>query len=208
MKEMGLKSYRFSVNWCRIVPEPGKKNPRGIAFYKNLVKEIRAAGMEPLVTLYHWDLPLWAHKKGGWKNPKIVDWYLAYVRIMVDALSEDVQYWMTFNEPQVFIMMGYVMVTENGMAANDAVGSDGCVHDGERIDFLKAFLPGVGRAIDEGIPVLGYQHWSVMDNMEWCEGYGPRFGLIHVDYQTQKRTIKDSGRFYADVIRTNGENLK
>ena len=138
MKEMGLKSYRFSVNWCRIVPEPGKKNPRGIAFYKNLVKEIRAAGM----------------------------------------------------------------------AANDAVGSDGCVHDGERIDFLKAFLPGVGRAIDEGIPVLGYQHWSVMDNMEWCEGYGPRFGLIHVDYQTQKRTIKDSGRFYADVIRTNGENLK
>ena len=72
--------------------------------------------MEPLVTLYHWDLPLWAHKKGGWKNP------------MIDK--------------------------------------------------------------------------------EGCEGYGPRFGLIHVDYQTQKRTIKDSGRFYADVIRTNGENLK
>ena len=174
------------------------------------MKEIRAAGMEPLVTLYHWDLPLWAHKKGGWKNPKIdkegydaeafpktsmgwvVDGRCLYWTIR--------QYWERYHLP--------VMVTENGMAANDAVGSDGCVHDGERIHFLKACLPGVVRAIDEGIPVLGYQHWSVMDNMEWCEGYGPRFGLIHVDYQTQRRTIKDSGRFYADVIRTNGENLK
>jgi beta-glucosidase len=152
MKKMGLKSYRFSVNWCRIVPE---------AFPKTSM---------------------------GW----VVDGRCLYWTIR--------QYWERYHLP--------VMVTENGMAANDAVGSDGCVHDGERIDFLKAFLPGVGRAIDEGIPVLGYQHWSVMDNMEWCEGYGPRFGLIHVDYQTQKRTIKDSGRFYADVIRTNGENLK
>ncbi len=63
------------------------------------------------------------------------------------------------------------------------------------------------RAADEGIPVLGYQHWSVMDNFEWCEGYFPRFGLIHVDYETQKRTIKDSGRHYAEIIRANGENL-
>ena len=99
------------------------------------------------------------------------------------------------------------MVTENGMAGNDAVGSDGAVHDEQRIQFLKEFLPGVQRAIDEGIPVLGYQHWSVMDNLEWCEGYGPRFGLVHVDYETQKRTIKDSGRFYAEIIRTNGESL-
>ena len=63
------------------------------------------------------------------------------------------------------------------------------------------------RAADEGIPVLGYQHWSIMDNFEWCEGYFPRFGLIHVDYETQKRTIKDSGRQYAEIIRANGENL-
>ena len=62
-------------------------------------------------------------------------------------------------------------------------------------------------AVDEGIPVLGYQHWSIMDNFEWCSGYGPRFGLIHVDYETQKRTIKDSARYYAEIIRTNGENL-
>lgn len=93
------------------------------------------------------------------------------------------------------------------MAGNDTVGEDGCVHDEARIRFLNEFLPGVKRAVEEGIPVLGYQHWSIMDNLEWCEGYGPRFGLIHVDYTTQKRTIKDSGYHYAEIIRTNGENL-
>lgn len=371
MKELGLKSYRFSVSWPRIMPEDGKVNSKGIGFYKNLVAELKAAGIEPLVTLYHWDMPVWMDKMGGWKSPKIIDKYLEYVKVVVDALSEDVQYWMTFNEPQVFIMMAYVMgsfapfkhdvftfknhlrhmllahgkavklirqiaktkpvigiamaattyipdeeteaglafarkqsfdssvgqgsnsqymdpialgkptsmmkrklskedlkiisepidfigvnvyqpsnpmlnkkgydteslpktmmgwvidgrclywtirhyyeryhlpimVTENGMANPDTVADDGHVHDAIRTEFLDSFLKGVKRAVEEGIPVLGYQHWSIMDNFEWCEGYGPRFGLIHVDYKTQKRTIKDSGRHYAEIIRTNGENL-
>ena len=109
------------------------------------------------------------------------------------------QYWERYHIP--------VMVTENGMAAHDAVSPDRKVHDPERIDFLHQFLPGVKRAVEEGIPVLGYQHWSVMDNFEWCEGYGPRFGLIYVDYQTQKRTLKDSAYEYAKIIKTNGEAL-
>ena len=98
-------------------------------------------------------------------------------------------------------------LTENGMANPDEVGSDGCVHDEIRKTFLHDFLGGVKRAVDEGIPVLGYQHWSIMDNFEWAEGYGPRFGLVHVDYETQKRTIKDSAVHYAEIIRTNGNNL-
>ena len=368
MKEMGLKSYRFSISWPRVMPQKGKVNEKGLAFYRNLIKELRDNDIEPLVTLYHWDLPVWADKEGGWKSPKIIDLYLEYVKVVLDAFSEDVQYWMTFNEPQVFIMMSYVvgsfapfrhdvlsyknhlrhmllahgkavklirsiakttpkigiamaattyipdddtpqalkdaqeksfesrvgegsnslyadpiclgkasrmlkrklsaedpkiisepmdfigvnvyqpsnamfrkkgdpepdlpknslgwvidgrclywtirpyweryrlpvMVTENGMAANDFVSEDAKVHDRERIDFLHQFLPGVKQAIEEGIPVLGYQHWSVMDNFEWCEGYAPRFGLIHVDYRTQKRTIKDSGYEYAKIIQENG----
>lgn len=371
MKEMGLKSYRFSISWPRIMPEKGKVNEKGLAFYRDLIRELKASGIEPLVTLYHWDLPVWVDKMGGWKSPKIIDLYLEYVKVVVDEFSEEVQYWMTFNEPQVFIMMSYVMgsfapfrhdvftfknhlrhmllahgkavklireiaktppkiglamaattyipdgdtpealadarvksfdsrvgegsnalyadpiclgkashmlrrklsaedlriisepmdfigvnvyqpsnpmidkekynadampknslgwvidgrclywtirhywdryhlpvmVTENGMAANDTVSKDGHVHDAERVDFLHQFLPGIKHAIEEGIPVLGYQHWSVMDNFEWCEGYGPRFGLIHVDYQTQKRTLKDSAYEYARIIRENGENL-
>ncbi len=371
MKELGLKSYRFSISWGRIIPEKGRINPKGIEFYRNLISELRAAGIEPLVTLYHWDLPLWVHEEGGWPDPKIIDYYLEYVRAAVDAFSDQVQYWMTFNEPSVFIMLSYavgtfapfqkdieacmealrnmllahgkavrliretartkpviglamaattyipdsedeeglkdaaeksflsqvgegsnslymdlialgkaspilsqklseedlkiisepmdfvgvnvyqpsnpllnkegydteklpktmldwvidgrclywtirqyweryhlpVMVTENGMANPDEVGADGCVHDEIRRTFLHDFLQGVSRAVDEGIPVLGYQHWSIMDIFEWCSGYGPRFGLIHIDYETQKRTIKDSARYYAEIIRTNGEAL-
>lgn len=371
MKQLGLKSYRFSVSMCRVMPEEGKINPKGLDFYKRLVSELRNANIEPLCTLYHWDLPVWAQKQGGWKNPKIVDWYLDYVKAVVEALSGQVRYWMTFNEPQVFIMLGYVMgsfapfehavfsyknclrhmllahgkavkliretakleplvgiamaattyipdredaaglqdaaqksfasqvgegsnslyadpiclgraskmlrrklspedlkiisqpidfigvnvyqpsnpmlnkkgydtsalpktnmgwvidgrclywtirqyweryhipvmVTENGMSGDDSVSPDGMVHDSLRTGFLDDFLAGVKRAVDEGIPVLGYQHWSIMDNFEWCEGYGPRFGLIHVDYKTQKRTIKDSAYHYGEIIRTNGAIL-
>ncbi len=372
MQQLGLKSYRFSVSWCRVMPEEGKINPKGLAFYKDLVSELRANGIEPLVTLYHWDLPQWAQDKGGWKNDKIVDWYLQYAEAVVNALSDEVKYWITFNEPQMFIMMGYVtgssapfchnvfsfrkhhmrnfllahgkcvrmirekaktkpqigiamaactyiprsesaadladamqksfasqvgegsnsmymdpiglgkatsmlkralsaedlkvisepidfvglnvyqpsnpmldkeayeaehhrktsmgwtvdgrclywtvrqyweryhiplLITENGMAAPDTVSGDGACHDPERVQFLDEFLGQLHRAVQEGIPVLGYQHWSIMDNFEWCEGYGPRFGLIHVDYNTQKRTVKDSGYHYAEIIRTGGGAL-
>lgn len=365
MKKVGMNSYRFSVSWCRVMPEKGKVNPKGIEFYKNLISELRQAGIEPLVTLYHWDLPVWVQKEGGWKSEKIVSYYLEYVKTVIDALSDEVTYWMTFNEPQVFIMLAHVLgkyapfkhqvftfknhlrhmllahgkavalirqrakkppkigiamaattyvpqderpesieyarkqsfegvvgtgsnslymdpivlgratsmlekklsvedlkiisapidfigvnvyepinkeengekkrtmlgwvidgrclywtvrhyyeryklpilVTENGMANPDRVENDGKVHDTVRQEFLKEFLSNLKRAADEGIPVLGYQYWSVMDNMEWCEGYAPRFGLIHIDYRTQKRTLKDSAYTYAEIIRRNGENL-
>ena len=85
------------------------------------------------------------------------------------------------------------------------MGADGKVHDEKRIAFLRDYLGSVKRAVNEGIDVLGYQHWSLMDNFEWAEGYGPRFGLIHIDYKTQKRTLKDSAYFYKKVIETNGK---
>lgn len=373
MKKMGLKSYRFSVSPCRITPREGLVNEKGLEFYKDLVSELTEAGIEPVCTLYHWDLPQWLQDRGGWKYKGIVDWYLFYAKAVVDALSDKVRYWITFNEPQVFIMMGYVtgsfapyrhdvfsfrrhhmrnfllahgkcvrmireraktkpmigiamassvyipdsetaagledavkksflsrvgegsnslymdpiglgkaspmmkralsaedlkiisepldfagvnvyqpsnpmlnrkayeaeehsktslgwvvdgrclywtvrlyweryglpvMVTENGMAAEDTVSSDGACHDPDRVSFLTEFLTNLKRAADEGIPVLGYQHWSVMDNFEWNEGYGPRFGLVHVDYSSQKRTLKDSALYYREIIRTNGEILQ
>ena len=369
MREMGLKSYRFSVSWCRVMPTEGRINPKGLAFYSDLVDELLKNGIEPLVTLYHWDLPLWVQEQGGWLSEKIVPLFRDYARAVVDTLSDRVTWWMPMNEPQCFIMNGHmtgahapflnrylalskltrnclfahkaavdvirtyakkppkigiamaasafvpqsesetdvaqarrdtfyhssgtmsnrwwgdplfkgepvraygvyhtsrrdmpriqcdmdfigvnvyspmqrdwkdhsaewpeerktsmgwlidgralywtirffheryglpVMVTENGMADNDAGGADGRVHDAKRISFLKEYLGNVKRAVDEGIPVLGYQHWSVMDNFEWAEGYGPRFGLIHVDYETQKRTRKDSSYVYQEIIASNG----
>ncbi|MBR4458637.1 MAG: beta-glucosidase [Clostridia bacterium] len=386
MKEIGLQSYRFSVSWPRVIPDgTGAVNEKGLRFYSDLVDALLEAGIEPMVTLYHWDLPQALYEKGGWKNPESPAWFEEYTRVVARRLSDRVKHWMTFNEPQVFIGLGMqlgvmapyerndeetvmqvsrhvflahgravaalrkeagqplliglaptgdvylpesdapeavekarkasfavlpggcalgnswwadpifrgrfsedaeakfgdrlprfteeewalvtqpldfygfniyqgsvhypvpadgyqdyayqgsprtalgwnvtpevmywaskflyerygkpVLITENGMAGMDWVSLDGHVHDMQRIDFLHRYLLSLEKAIDDGIPVLGYCHWSVMDNLEWNSGYDPRFGLIHVDYRTQRRTLKDSARWYAEVIRTNGESL-
>ncbi len=98
-------------------------------------------------------------------------------------------------------------ISENGISGLDWVGLDGGVHDPQRIDFTEQHLLQLSRAHQEGFPVLGYFHWSLMDNFEWAEGYRHRFGLIHVDYETQKRTIKDSGHWYRRVADSNGSVL-
>lgn len=359
MKKLGLKSYRFSVSWPRIMPQKGNVNPLGIEFYSHLIAELKAAGIEPIVTLFHWDLPQWVQEEGGWKSEKVIGYFKEYAKVVVDILGDEVNYWMTINEPQMFCFMGNVMgtmapfktgylsmkkiiritllahgeavrtirentkhtvkigfasasssfipqdesgeeieksrynsldskegifstsiwcdpvilgkvpndlkntlsrddieiinqpldfvgvnvyqpmgkmegkpttmmgwtidgrclywtlrffyeryklpimVSENGMADIDAVSEDGRVHDQKRIDFIKEYLSNTRRAVEEGVPVIGYQYWSIMDNFEWCEGYGPRFGLIHIDYETQKRTLKDSAYYYADIIKEN-----
>lgn len=374
MKEMGLKSYRFSLSWSRILPERGKVNRKGIEFYNNLINELIANEIEPLVTVFHWDLPLWAYKMGGWLSRKIVKLFSEYTKVVVDVFSDRVRYWMPMNEPQCFIMNGYmqgahapfkhrylslaklskncmlafsesvkiirayakkkpiigiamasgafvpendtkealekarkdtfysgaglmgnrwwgdpmlsgkgvraygvyhisdkfakkicqpldflglnlyapyndaewggdgkkkpagiprnsmgwsvdgrvmyyaskfmyeryhlpIMITENGLAENDWICFDGKIHDLQRADFLRRYLSELKRVSDEGVPVIGYQHWSVMDNFEWAEGYDPRFGLIYIDYQTGKRTLKDSAYEYKKIIESNGENL-
>lgn len=385
MKEIGLKSYRFSISWPRVLPDgTGKVNEKGLAFYVELCKELRAAGIKPLATLYHWDLPTALYEKGGWENPDSSLWFEEYTRTVAEALGDLVHGWMTFNEYQMFVGLAYnigahapfqrgtsderlnqitrnvllahgraikvlrevcpnallgmaptgdcyipkddspeaietartrsfsidrdytisnawwadpillgrypdgaearfgddlyrfsdeewalvsqeldfygyncyqgtldypidpngydnyayqgcpktlmgwnvtpdalywsskfmyerykkpILVTENGFSNLDWVSLDGKVHDPNRIDFVHRYLLGLRRAADEGIPIIGYQYWSLMDNFEWSIGYDQRFGLIHIDYQTQKRTLKDSAYWYRDVISSNGENL-
>ena len=84
-------------------------------------------------------------------------------------------------------------VTENGVAFADRVAADGSVQDDDRVAFLRAHLDAVHRAVAEGVPVKGYFYWSLMDNFEWAWGYAKRFGIVHVDYETQRRTVKASG---------------
>lgn len=385
MKELGLKSYRFSVSWSRVLPEgTGRVNEAGLHFYVQLCDALLEAGIKPLVTLYHWDLPTALYRKGGWKNPESPAWFEEYTELLAKALGDRAYAWMTFNEPQMFVGLGMlvgahapfehnddktlaevsknvllahgravsvlrrlcpkaligmaptgdcylpkdetpesieearrkstrlgrdfvisntwwadpiflgkapedaeallgenmyrltaeewasvsqkldfygfncyqgtqdypppedgynnyawqgspktgfgwnftpqalyysskfwyeryclpVLITENGYAGLDHVMLDGKVHDPQRQDFLHRYLLQVKRAADEGIPVLGYQYWSIMDNFEWAAGYDPRFGLVYVDYHNNcERTIKDSALWYRDVIASNGENL-
>ncbi len=386
MKQIGLRAYRFSVAWARVLPQgTGKINEKGLGFYDRLVDELLRANIEPWVTLYHWDLPQALFDRGGWLNPEIAGWFGEYTRAVVDRLSDRVRNWITINEPQIFVGLGYregrhapglklsmreqltaahnvllahgrsvqvirerskraaqigwapvgrvdypftesaadigaarrssfeiaepgfwsntwfgdpvclgrypedglkvygkdmpriapgdmeaiaqrldfygvniysgtqikagaggapevvpwpagtptttmrwpvspkslywgprflheryrlpIVITENGMANADWVSPDGRVRDPQRVDFTRGYLLELARAAEDGVDIRGYFHWSIMDNFELAEGYKERFGLIHVDYATQKRTLKDSAYWYAEVIRTNGEHL-
>ena len=373
MREMGLKSYRFSVSWSRIIPREGEINSEGIKFYSDLIDELIKNGIEPLLTVYHWDMPTWVYKKGGWLSKDIIPLFEEYTKVLVESFSDRVKWWIPMNEPGCFIMNAYmqgihapfenkylalskltrncllahaaaikairkyakqsvkvgiafstgawgpenetpeeiekartlsmekgnglmgnkwwmdpilagkpvraygiystkkrdmaeiyqpldfiglniytsynyadwgggkkaddsipknclgwaidprcmywnvkfvyekyrlpIMITENGLAALDKVADDGGIHDEARIDFAKNYLASLKRAADEGAEIIGYQHWSLMDNFEWAEGYEPRFGLIHVDFESGKRTLKDSAYWYKHVIETNGEEI-
>ncbi|MER6599191.1 GH1 family beta-glucosidase [Streptomyces parvus] len=97
--------------------------------------------------------------------------------------------------------VGRIYVTENGSAYEDVVAADGSVHDPERVRYLEDHLAACARAVAEGAPLAGYFAWSLMDNFEWAYGYDKRFGLVHVDYATQRRTVKSSGLRYAELAR-------
>ncbi len=108
MKELGLPSYRFSINWPRILPDGvGQVEPRGVDFYDRLVDELLAAGIKPMATLNHWDLPQALQDKGGWVNRDSVEWFADYAQVMFDALGDRVAFWATHNEPFVVAFLGY-----------------------------------------------------------------------------------------------------
>ncbi|MDZ4763946.1 MAG: GH1 family beta-glucosidase [Chloroflexota bacterium] len=100
-----------------------------------------------------------------------------------------------------------IIITENGLANMDWIAADGQVHDPQRIDYLMTHLREFAQAGADGIPIEGYFQWSLLDNFEWAEGYRQRFGLVYVDYTTQRRIPKDSAAWYTNVIRTNGASL-
>ena len=109
MRELGLKAYRFSVSWSRILPEGiGRVNQAGIDFYSNLVDELLANGIEPLLTLYHWDMPAALDDKGGWLNRDSADWFAEYGSVLYRALDGRVKKWVTLNEPWVVTDGGYL----------------------------------------------------------------------------------------------------
>lgn len=375
MKKLGVNTYRFSFSWSRIMPEGrGKVNQKGLDFYKRLVYELKANGIMPNATLYHWDLPYELQNYGGWLSRESIGWFADYAELLFREFGDDIPMWSTLNEPIATYVgytggfapglkrevygriashnlllahgeavkrfraldmgnakigvvvdiwhhhpadptnqadcdmaehgneMGYrsyldpifrgsytpymlkymkehqcecgiqqgdmeliaqpldfyglncynrvvdsssavpakanlggnfldngtecygnaiydalhiikdryqldipIYITENGTYnCGEDVDDSGCIHDIDRIRYVNAMLTGLHKAIKEGFDVRGYYLWSLMDNFEWTAGYSYRFGLIHVDFDTQKRLWKDSAYWYQQVIAQNG----
>ncbi len=380
MREIGLNAYRFSISWSRVLPEgKGRVNQAGIDFYSRLVDGLLEAGIEPMATLYHWDLPAALDDRGGWLNPDIADWFADYGALMFGALDGRVKKWATLNEPWVITDGGYlhgalapghrsryeapiashqlmrahgravqayraegrheiglvvniepkypasdsaadraatqrddaymnrqyldpallghypeemreifgdawpdwpaedfalirqpidfvglnwytrgvirhddshyplkasrvmqagatytdvgwevypqgftdtllwlkqrygdlpIYITENGAAFYDPpVSENGVIHDPLRVDYFRKHLAALREAIAQGVDVRGYFAWSLLDNLEWSLGYSKRFGIVHVDFQSQTRTLKDSARYYQGVIASHGADI-
>lgn len=111
MEEMGLGAYRFSISWPRIFPQGrGQVNPAGLAFYTELISALKSRGTEPIVTLYHWDLPLALQEEyGGWESRKIIQDFLLFAQTCFEAFADKVRYWIVLNEPNIFTQLGYLL---------------------------------------------------------------------------------------------------
>jgi beta-glucosidase len=373
MKALGLKAYRFSVAWARVLPEGrGRVNAAGLDFYDRLVDTLLQHDIQPMVTLYHWDLPAALDDRGGWLNPDIASWFAEYAQILFHRLDGRVKLWATLNEPWVVTDGGYlhgalapghrnrfeapiathhllrahgmavrayrsagkhkiglvvnlepkypatsgaedaaataradaymnrqyldpvflgrypaelreifgeawpqwpeedfrlirepldfigvnyytrnvtrddpdawplrarsvrqkqatytetgwevfprgltdvlnwvkdrygnppVYITENGAAFYDPPSvSEDELADPLRVDYLRRHLRALLDAIRDGCDVRGYFAWSFLDNLEWSLGFSKRFGIVHVDFATQRRTPKASARAFSTII--------
>lgn len=110
MRLLGIKHYRFSISWSRILPEgTGEVNEEGIRFYREMISEMKKNGIEPYVTLYHWEMPQALQNRGGWLSPESPEWFGNYAKVVAERLSDLAKWYITINEPQCVIMLGHVM---------------------------------------------------------------------------------------------------
>lgn len=162
MKEMGLKAYRFSIDWSRVLPEgKGRVNEEGICFYSELVDALLEAGIEPYVTLYHWEMPYELYKCGGWMNPDIVEWFGEYAKLVAERFSDRVKYFFTLNEPQCFVGLGY-------LTAEHAPGLHAPVRD--TFEMTHNILKAHGHAV-QMLRQYGKQKLTI--------GYAPTAGMTY-----------------------------
>jgi len=162
--------------------------------------EIISTPIDLLGLNIYFSTPIEPDEGGGYREK---DFPPGYPRTAFDwPVVEECLYWgARFHHERYQVP---IYITENGLANIDWVAADGKVHDPQRIDYFTRHLSRLNQAISDGADVRGYFHWSLLDNFEWAEGYGKRFGLIHVDFNTQKRTPKESAAWYSEVIKANG----
>jgi beta-glucosidase len=158
-------------------------------YYRTIVSS--AGAIERAAHAQDWLFPV--KMESGHDGPKTDIGWEVWPKALYDMAMRITR---DFNRPAIEI-------TESGCAYNDGPDASGAIHDARRISYHRAYLAAVARAMREGADVRGYHAWSLLDNFEWAEGYSQRFGLAYVDYKTQQRTIKDSGRWYGKVAAEN-----
>lgn len=197
MANAGYNMYRFSIEWARIEPEEGVFSEVEIEHYRKVLESCKQNGIKPIVTFHHFSSPKWLTSKGGWKSESIVTYFERYSRRLLEDLGEYFEYICTINEANmgkheaIANVIRYVsehwnkeiLVTENGVSTDD---------DKEREEYIQVALNGVLDCLEEGIPVSGYNYWSLLDNFEWQLGYAQTFGMIAVNRNTMERTPKPS----------------
>lgn len=209
--EVDRDQWIWSVSWWSDPVMLGRYPEEGLKHFEAYLPkgwEKDLPGMhEPLdyyaQNIYYGMMCRAADNEKGWEEVKLPT---GHAKTAVNwPVTPDALYW----GPK-FLYERYktpILITENGMAANDVVSLDGKVHDPERQDFMHRYLRAYKRAAEDGIDLAGYFAWSLMDNYEWEKGYAERFGMVYVDYQTQQRIVKDSAWWYQDIMKHNGENL-
>lgn len=205
LKRLGVKSYRFSFSWPRIIPDGvGEVNPAGIAYYKNLVRALKEAGIVPNATMYHWDLPYALQVRGGFGNRDIIKWFTRYAEVLLDNFGDDVDMWVTFNEP-IAVLVGHELGTF-APGIKDKKYARQCLHHlllchGETVKLFRKRKQDKGKI---GIVVDVWKHyparkgnaedeWEALFNNE-IVGYGiflhPLFlggySKVHMDYMKKQ----------------------
>lgn len=265
MRLLGVKAYRFSLSWARLMPEgTGAVNEKAVALYRDYPYTDKPEDVEAAKSIYFgFDQPIenWTWNVAWFADPVFLGTYPAeglekyrtylpeiteadlelihqpidfigqniyngyYIRRGADGRPEYVDRPAGFpktaaNWPVTpeclywgpkFLYERYHMplyITENGMSCHDIVSADGQVHDSNRIEFLDRYLSQLQKAGDEGADIRGYFLWTFLDNFEWDKGYNERFGIVYVDFATQKCTAKDSAYWYQRVMETNGGILR
>lgn len=153
MRHLGIKAYRFSTSWPRVIPEGrGRVNCHGLDFYDRLVDGLLAANIEPFLTLYHWDLPQALYETGGWLNRDVLYAFADYATLMIKRLGDRVHHWTTFNEPAVVAFAGYLWGEHAPGVQNDYKAAYQVVHNlqvahGLAIQAMRAAQPGIQAGI-------------------------------------------------------------
>ncbi|NCC80264.1 MAG: glycoside hydrolase family 1 protein [Clostridia bacterium] len=156
MKEMGLKAYRFSVSWARILPEGrGRIEKKGLDFYHQLIDELLEHDIEPVLTIYHWELPQTLQDEyGGWESRRIIDDFTEYAKVLFEAFGKKVKYWIVLNEPNIFTQLGYLLALH--LDEQSVITATGNTQTQVRHAFSHAF--GLEFLPNDDVPVATIRH--------------------------------------------------